>query len=303
MHRIKPLLILFNISVFLFSCTSPGSLIDGNVSDNYYYNGSKTAVIFADMGGECYAIGCEEVEGADIDTFEPLNSIYARDKNYAYYEHERIAGADANTFKPLGEIYASDKNDVYYRNKRLPDERPGDFKALDGAYAVGTNAVYWAGEVVPSADPNTFEVVAFQIDTTTRYYGKDKNAIFCLEKHLSDQPTLFRPLNNDGYFVDGKDVYYAYSCESLGADPTTFEFLYKKDGSGSHYGKDSENVFLLGVGLHSVIEGADTETFEVLLCSGDGSREFAKDKNHVYTYGTVVEGANPKTFELPEECK
>jgi hypothetical protein len=221
------------------------------------------------MGGDCYSIGCEEIEGADLDTFKPLNSIYASDKSYAYYEHERLSGADANTFKPLNEMYASDKNYVYYRGERISGESPGDFKVAGGPYAVGGNAVYWAGEIVSSADPDTFEVVVFLIDKNTNYYGKYKNAIFCTKDYLSDQPTLFRSLNNDAYFADGKDVYYVYSCESLGADPTTFEFLYKKDGSGSLYGKDAKKVFRLVQGINGDIEVADTETFEV-LCSGVG---------------------------------
>ncbi|MCP5495643.1 MAG: DKNYY domain-containing protein [Leptospiraceae bacterium] len=303
MKLIKTLLIVMNIFIVhvQFSCTSPGSLIDKNVSKNHYYSSFKTSVIFATMGGDCFSIGCKEIEGSDIDTFKPLNNFYGSDKNYVYYKDDKIAGADMNTFRPLSEIYAVDKEYVYFGSKKISGENSGDFKTVDGAYAIGKK-VYWIGRVLPSADPNTFETATIQNEKRTGYYGKDKNAIFCLEKQLSNQPTLFKQLHKNGYFSDRNKVYYIYSCESFDADPKTFEFIYKKDGSESHYGKDFKRVFLLLIGLHKTIEGADPKTFEVLLCS-NAALDFAKDKNHVYKNGVVIKEAHPNTFEFPAECK
>ncbi len=83
---------------------------------------------------------------ADIESFEVINSFWAKDKNAMYYDGRRVTHMDGKTFEYLGALYSRDSLHVYYED-----------------------------EVVEGADPESFEYVR-------RQEGRDKN--FCYEGNI-----------------------------------------------------------------------------------------------------------------------
>lgn len=67
---------------------------------------------------------------------------------------------------------------------------------------------------------------------------------------------------------------------------------YKKDGKMMYYCMEFFNECHEGV-----IEKADPGSFEII----PGKRDYAKDINYVYIEGTVLQGADPKSFEKINE--
>ncbi len=255
-------------------CTITGPAIDTSVSNYHYYNLTRTGVIYS-LKANCFELGCPEIKEVDISTFKPLN-----------------------------DIYAVDKSNVYFRLHIIPNASPNSFKLAGGSYAIGKNNVYWYGKVIPFIKPQSFSVGTFKVDNYDVYYGIDEAAIYCGDQIISKEPLLFHKLEYN-YYKDSKNIYHMPSCDTLHADPKTFQFLNKKDGASSVYAKDSKNVYYMFL-QREVIEGADPDTFEV-LCTKIGPPHYAKDKNSVYgmKFGKLIrfEGADPNTFEFSESCQ
>jgi hypothetical protein len=202
----------------------------------------------------------------------PIDDLFAKDKQTAYYRGAQIEGSSANSFVSLNEYYAKDKMSVffcdtyrmgqeYFLNKhvriiRLKDADPTSFVALKDGYAKDQHTVYVMGVVLVQADTHSFKVLDFG-------FSSDK-------KHA---------------FYDLKPI--------EGSDGSTFEVLE------SDYAKDKLNVYystLLGDdnGNHIVlIKGADPLTFKVI---GSG---YAADIHTVFYQGKRI-NANPITFKLVE---
>ena len=56
--------------------------------------------------------------GVDLATFEGFKQLYAKDKNYVYYEKHIVEGADLATFEETENHQAKDKNGVYQYGKK-----------------------------------------------------------------------------------------------------------------------------------------------------------------------------------------
>src|SRR5215831_656156 len=59
------------------------------------------------------------VEGADQNSFQPINQQYARDNQHVYWETRIIEGADPRTFTYLGHFYAKDREKVFWREREI----------------------------------------------------------------------------------------------------------------------------------------------------------------------------------------
>lgn len=271
-HPFRWLSVLIACTMCFTACTPLGPKIDESVSDNHYYSLFRTSVIFGWMGN-CFELGCFEIEEADVDTFRPLNYMYAVD------EHR-----------------------VYYQQNVILDETPDGFRLAGGPYAVGSKGAYWDGETFPVQDEESFQAVEFRLDERKLHYGVDSSGVYCRNRKISDHPDGFHALERPTYFADSGDVYVMRggTCQALGADPDGFQFLKKADGAYSVYAKDSSSVYVLRFDYRA-IEGADSATFEV-LCSGVGPPHYARDKNRVYDFGEIVDGIDPNTFSIDQNC-
>jgi hypothetical protein len=89
------------------------------------------------------------------------------------------------------------------------------------------------------------------------------------------------------YSTDGKIVYYYNSMPVFGADPKSFEYISRTEGSTNAkfdgFGRDSKNVYING----QVVRDADVKTFKIAK-----GGLYVLDKNHAYTYQDLT-----KSFE------
>ncbi|MBW1295041.1 DKNYY domain-containing protein [Aquimarina litoralis] len=94
-------------------------------------------------------------------------------------------------------------------------------------------------------------------------------------------------------------VYYAVAIALfswVSSPSTNGAKIINKELSNQYYYKENTIVFVQGANFFSLgarkIKNVDYETFEVL------ANNLGKDKNHVYFNEKVLEGAQPKTFEI-----
>ena len=90
---------------------------------------------FKRLDGKVYW-GRHIINGADFDSFEPLNAIWAGDNRHIYITHSPLRGADRDTFCVLNKIFAKDKNKVYFLSGSIQDANPATFRALDAGWFV-----------------------------------------------------------------------------------------------------------------------------------------------------------------------
>lgn len=89
--------------------------------------------------------------------------------------------ADADTFKPVGSSYAVDKNSAWFLDHLLKKADPETLNGLKAGYATDKNTVFFAGEVLKKADAKTFHITEkYQGVGKLSYqvYGKDKNHLY-----------------------------------------------------------------------------------------------------------------------------
>lgn len=103
--------------------------------------------------------------------------------------------------------------------------------------------------------------------------------------------------------LQNRSISYAIPSAGTGASVTPSPAFYswvavgpQDQGQYYEYYEAHGKVYANSV-PPSVISGADPSTF--MVASGTGVQNFAKDKTHVYWYGGIVYGADPKTFTLP----
>jgi hypothetical protein len=235
------------------------------------------------------------IEGADPESFQPLDDHYAKDARQVYYASTYrvsqdyfttkrarvrvVEGADgASFFRLLRDGYARDAQRVYFEGAPIEVEDVDTFELLDYGFARDRGRGYYMEEPVPGSDGTTFVVL-------DSHYAKDAQHLFhCdLEPGVDGspprrvmvqlpaaEPASFLPLDS-GYAKDADHAYYRGRVIAL--DPDSFSVLY------FDYAKSSSRVFYRG----EVVEGADAATFAVVeQPSGDFD---AQDASATYSLG------------------
>ena len=85
---------------------------------------------FKKLNGKVYW-SARTIKGADYDSFEPLNLIWARDKHRIYSYDLPLRGADRNSFTVLNALFAKDNDRVYFLSGCIREANPATFHALD----------------------------------------------------------------------------------------------------------------------------------------------------------------------------
>jgi hypothetical protein len=223
------------------------------------------------------------IEGANPNTYETLKDNWSKDDQHYFYYYQQVP-VDYQTFEPINPLFAKDKNKVYLLKTFSLIESSIDAntaKSLDDRYIVDKDNVYDFQEYHDGE----------QVDSLISIRYKDIDRIKIIEKEylIVDDRAFY-----DGFEIDGVDVasfkamgssYYAIDKNQAyylgkvikGADPTTFSvFEYV------HYSKDKAHVYGNGV----VIEEADVKTFGPV---DDKYSLLYKDKNHVFRGNEIVE--------------
>lgn len=225
----------------------------------------------------------KEVVGYDSETFKALRfNSHAKDKNHAYYCGRIIEGADPETFKPVNKEYSVDANSIFYMEKRRSNASPESLRILKGKFALDSDSVYYSYESISEADPETFKILK-------KGYSRDKNYVFYENRTLHEvqEPDQYKVLCH----LWGRDSqrYYFKGAEIKGADYNSFQILRTSSVSSS-YAKDKNHVYYCSYFQSkievSIIEGADIKTFKIVSNNMSGS---AKDKNGFYNLGKRAE--------------
>lgn len=109
------------------------------------------------------------VKSADGDNYS-----WAKDKNNIYNFSEHFLGivyqipiGDYDTFEAIDSYYARDKYQVYYKDSIIRNADPQTFKLLEARFSRDKEHVFDEHKLVEGADPKTFTVIDF-------HKGKDK---------------------------------------------------------------------------------------------------------------------------------
>ena len=247
------------------------------------------------------------VRGADVDSFEVLNALYARDAGRVYYRCGKVPKADPGSFRVLDPGFYVDPNEDYAdgqpgaparqfrgyaRDHRAvfhyvdtigqPSEVRGadleTFEVLDWGFARDRSRVYHERNPLKGASPEAFVQLSVFFSTT-------ESAIYYLDRLLiGADPSTFRVVR--GQLARDARCVYLYDRIVLGADPATYQMV-----GHTSIGKDGARVFANG----EPIPGADPETFERV------GGLYHRDRDRVYFAGKPVPKARPGSFRYIRE--
>lgn len=292
---------IFAPFIWLIQACSPlGNTVDKDVSDSFYFNKSKTDVIYSPMGN-WFELEASKI-GADVESFVVLNKHIAKDKNRVYYKstYVNLPELDVSEFR-AEQTYAMlnigfDEKNVYLFTR--------DYTSKETAV-----------KIIPEADPHTFKTSDFE-------WAKDKNHYYHRFSPVNVDYESFARIN-ERFHLDKKQAYYhAYDTFSaFEVDVATFKKLddaYAYDQNNVYYfaefvqdraqnllqripNPDSRTIKIIdqyhlkaGDKVYYQgfeITGADLNSFEII------SESYSKDQQHVYYNGVLLEGADPKSFQ------
>lgn len=251
-----------------------------------------------------------EVIQADVASFQPLNTYFAKDKFSIFVEGSGYLEADVNTFKPINDQCGADKKAFFcggYGNGavRLPLMDAKTFKYLHDGVAYDATKVVYRTNILSDLDPATFKF----IDAGADRYFVDKNAVYWLTSCMDNYPDcnileLIKYADPTTFSVVlGKSVVQAYVKDKKyvwrsmylvdGADGATFSFLNEFGG----YARDAKHIYWWS----DLVPEADVKTFKLLDPVSKDVERYGVDVKHIYYRGDIVKDANAKTFKRPVE--
>ena len=275
--------ILQTLFVLLFfvciGCSPLGDRIDEK-SPHYFYNRSKTDVYFTPLG-DSFMEGNTALN-ADMESFEVLGELMARDKDRIYYNGYPIATKtiDLKSFfmKPIPTLFniGFDKNDVY--------AFVSEYDSINESWGV-------IAKIIEGANSESF------IQLNYNWSKDDKNHFFNYERVPVDYAT-FENLN-ETFVKDSSQVLARFntSFRAIDADPSTFVPLDTFYG-----GRDAKNVYWVATHysekpeLHVIPYSDVSEIFQF-------NDTYFRVADKVYFDGKLIEGADARTFVATLLCK
>ena len=137
------------ILCFLQGCSKMKAI---NSSSSYFLKGDKVVYSYKQSK---LLMGENEVKGADIATFTPLNDFFAKDKNSVYWHSSKIEEADPDSFEFLpdskyqgsfSDYYTKDKLHFFYKTKILKSVDADSF-VIHGYNAKDKVYLYCKGKI------------------------------------------------------------------------------------------------------------------------------------------------------------
>lgn len=173
----------------------------------------------------------------------------------------------------------------------IPEADVGSFVVLNDVYAKDKRRIYYRGESVWGAAPDKPTAAQLASFVTLSYgYAKDGQFAYYQGLPFPADPATFHVGTQGNWSADKDDIYFENQAIHA-CDPASFESLDQKGYSGYWY-RDARCLYARRNGkLVKLPETADPKTFVVI------NYVFGADDKHVYTAeGTVLAGADPKTF-------
>ncbi|MEK7595012.1 MAG: DKNYY domain-containing protein [Patescibacteria group bacterium] len=218
---------------------------------------------------------------ADSNSFRALKYGYYQDSRNLFYDtgenYKIVNGIDLKSIQILSTHFIKDKNNIFFSQLY----RQSEIKPLQGF------------------DVDSFSVV--QNNTYHEQYFKDKNGVYFSERVgvFSPNSSKIHEANVGSIKVmqrsllakDNNFVYYNGKIVSH-LDALTFEEL-----DGGYY-RDARSIYTRNF---NVLPNSDSCTFELIGYKTQYEWSgYAKDKNQVYYHDSIVEGADPSTFQAKE---
>lgn len=297
------------IRYFLFKIGDPVNI---KISDSYYHHYRKNLIVYSPMGN-WFELGYFELD-ADVESFQPINTDFGRDKNSIFWKGRKQA-VDYATFQIDASGIIKDKNHVYTTNGK-------EYNFL---------------EIIEGADTKTYQLLDPSLPQHKRQsWFRDINAVYYKNKKIQGDPETFKPLNdaiaidsqyiysivnqrgegmyvldvdeviqkhkmiegeihviNDTYVRIGNAIITAFTKEEF----TLYTFETIKSIKTIDYFTIVVNDILIYKGIQC--PEVDNETFEALEYG------FSKDKENIYYNGKKIAGASVSGFEIisPDYCK
>lgn len=217
----------------------------------------------------------------DVRSFEPLDYMFAKDKDVGYFFLRPISGSEGDSFEVLSENYAKDRQHVYCSWKDTDDPSapvadiikgadPASFTVVDICYATDKSRAYYQNKPLEAADPATFK----KWDEYNTFYASDSTHIYVEDKLIRGADKSSFRLLTDGYAQDSQTIFYN-DKPVKNSNPMSFAVLE------SGYAKDAKRVYYEGY----VLDGADPVSFTLV---GNEADRDAADKNYSYHNGRRV---------------
>jgi hypothetical protein len=216
-------------------------------------------------------------------TWFKSSNLVSKNQNVELVNQKKDTYVAKNSPIPATSIRLAATTSDFYKypyTRFLKQVDPTTFRTLNNfsgvPFAKDAQHVFYGSTLFQGADPNSFEII---FDQDGINFERDKNHVYLKDKIIPN--------------LSPKDV--SIIGEGPSADSCQWSVFIKSDGviyvMHDYTGMKGyeKNPFIL-----YKIENADLDSFKY---SGLG---YATDKNHVYFNEKIVEGANPKTFKLPE---
>ncbi len=183
------------------------------------------------------------VEGADQNSFQPINGEYAKDNKHVYCEAEIVEGADPDTFVYLGDFYGKDKIKVFRGTREIKGADQASFQIIDGAnlWSRDKNDFYFAEHALKVVDVTSFKII-------NNGWAKDDKAYYAVPQFAKvgkvdcDYTTM--KVLSEQYAVDKNRAYYG--CSPIeGVDVETFrvtDTITAKDKYRKYRGEDIDRL-------------------------------------------------------------
>ena len=235
------------------------------------------------------------------------NQVYYTWWTFSFgHQDSLLIGADAASFEELADWLGRDKNHVWYEARLVEGCDPQTVQAVKKGLIRDKKDYYFKGAAMHVKDIATFEIVDFN---DYCLWAKDSKCGYYDSTQI--EGVNYETFKSVGTFV-AKDKNHVYRFGKVLplADPETFEEIeggYMKDKdrvwymdsimpdaegksveSKWSYAWDSKHVWYNG----RLLEGADPKTFEVLK-----SGYYAKDAKHVWYHDEIVKGADAASFK------
>ena len=157
---------------------------DFRFKQKYFFNHEN---IYCMINNHNVYIDWKQVYWADPNSFEIIDYIYAKDKNY-YYENNKIIfwfSSDKFYYDPhnrksftlqlmerwLKHNYLKDENNLYFNWKVIKYVDRNTFEIIDSIYSKDKNNLYYHWQVIVGIDMDSFKIMNFG-------YVRDKDNVF-----------------------------------------------------------------------------------------------------------------------------
>lgn len=220
-----------------------------------------------------------QLKDADTNSFEALNSIYSKDKNYVYFYSRKIT-ADFATFQVINNLFAKDKNGIWHN-----------------------------GRFVETVDAPTFQILTKDKGESEFHFAGDANTLYStqgpmkISKHegyamllcplKNGDPDTFEQINE--VWAKDKNCVYWHGQIYKKADAFTFEKISEPPLTWVDYARDKNHVYIAnGQTLKKGLHGGSFKIYNEF---------WAKDDFVVYNLKTerIQKGIDVSTFEVLDE--